>query len=133
LKPSGDQKLLNNLRIGPAVGRKQDIMRNWCAADETGACVKCTPENPNGTTNYVEIQLRRNPKVEREQLPEYGRTLLLENSQNLGSWWTLAGNVSSMFVSTISKQIDRSVFLRPHARPQPGFLSEAQRAEETRI
>jgi len=69
LMPSGDQKLLNNLRIGPAVGTKQEIMRKWCGADETGACVKCTPENPTETTNYVEIQLRPNPKVEREQLP----------------------------------------------------------------
>jgi hypothetical protein len=69
LMPGGDEKILNNLRIGPAFGRKQDILRDWCSADKVGACVKCTPENPTETTNYVEIQLRPDPKVERQQLP----------------------------------------------------------------
>src|ERR1700747_123138 len=69
LMPGGDDKILNNLRIGPAVGRKQDIIRNWCSPDQAGACVTCAPENPTDTTNYVEVHLRPEPKVDRQQLP----------------------------------------------------------------
>jgi hypothetical protein len=69
LMPNGEDKILNNMRIGPAAGRKQDIIRNWCSPDQAGRCVKCVPDNPTETTTYVEVQLRPTPPVERQQMP----------------------------------------------------------------
>jgi|GEM_PF-5154379 len=68
LMPGGNWSILNNLRIGPAIGRKQDVIRSWCSTAQAGRCVKCSPENPSDATQYVEIELRLNPPVEKQQL-----------------------------------------------------------------
>lgn len=69
LMPGGEEKILNNLRIGPTVGSKQEVIRNWCSAEQAGNCVTCVPNEPTETTSAVEIQLRPNPPVEIIQMP----------------------------------------------------------------
>lgn len=69
LMPGGDMSILNNLRIGPVVGKKQEVMREWCGPSQAGNCVKCSPSEPTEDTQYVEISLLPNPPVERQQMP----------------------------------------------------------------
>jgi hypothetical protein len=69
LIPGGDDKVLNNLRVGPAAGSKRDVIRNWCSAEQAGPCAKCTPDSPDSSSKYVEIELRANPPVERQEMP----------------------------------------------------------------
>jgi hypothetical protein len=68
LMPGSNDEVLNNLRIGPATGLKEDIVRAWCGQEEAGACVTCEPDQPTADTVEVVVWLRDNAPVEKRQL-----------------------------------------------------------------
>jgi len=68
LMPGANEDVLNNLRIGPSVGRKEDIIRTWCSDREAGACVKCDPDQPSADAEVL-VHLRDSPPVEKQKLP----------------------------------------------------------------
>jgi len=67
LMPGSNNEALNNLRIGPATGRKEDVVRDWCS-QQAGACVSCEPSQPTADTVEVLVRLRDNPPLEKRQL-----------------------------------------------------------------
>lgn len=68
LMPGSNNEALNNIRIGPATGRKEDVVRAWCSQVEAGACVSCEPDQPTGDTVEVLVRLRDNAPLEKRQL-----------------------------------------------------------------
>lgn len=68
LMPGSNDEVLNNLRIGPATGLKENIVRTWCSQEKTGACVTCEPDHPTADTVEVLVRLRDNAPVEKRQL-----------------------------------------------------------------
>jgi hypothetical protein len=67
LMPGSDDVVLNNIRIGPAAGKKADVVAAWCSGN--ASCAKCTPPVPVATTRNVEIELIPNPPVEKKVMP----------------------------------------------------------------
>jgi hypothetical protein len=68
LMPGSNNEALNNIRIGPATGLKEDIIREWCTQENAGACVICEPHNPTADTVEVLVWLRDNAPLEKRQL-----------------------------------------------------------------
>src|SRR5579864_7939559 len=67
LMPGDNDEALNNLRIGPAAGLKEDVIRSWCSKEQTGACVSCDPNHPTADSEVV-IHLRQNAPLEKLRL-----------------------------------------------------------------
>jgi hypothetical protein len=67
LMPGSNNEALNNIRIGPATGRKEDVVRDWCS-QQAGACVSCEPSQPTADTVEVLVRLRNNPPLEKRRL-----------------------------------------------------------------
>ncbi|MQU91734.1 hypothetical protein [Sinorhizobium meliloti] len=67
LIPGADDRVLNNLKIGPAAGTKQEIIGEWCTSN-SAACVKCTPDRLTEGTKYVEIELEPNPPAKPQKM-----------------------------------------------------------------
>jgi hypothetical protein len=66
---AGESSILNNLRFGPAVGKKSDILAEWCNAKRAGLCAKCNPAVPNESTSFVEISLLPAAPVKKITMP----------------------------------------------------------------
>jgi hypothetical protein len=66
---ASDSTILNNLRFGPTVGKKPDIMADWCSEKKAGKCIRCNPAVPSETTTFVEISLLPNPPVKKIMMP----------------------------------------------------------------
>jgi hypothetical protein len=67
LMPGRNDGALNNIRIGPATGLKEDVVRAWCS-QQAGASVSCEPSQPTTDTVEVLVRLRENPPLEKRQL-----------------------------------------------------------------
>lgn len=68
LMPGGNDDILNNLRIGPATGLKENVIGHWCSNAQAGNCVTCEPNDPKADTTEVLVRLRANPPAEKQQL-----------------------------------------------------------------
>jgi hypothetical protein len=68
LMPGSNNEGLNNIRIGPAAGQKEDIVRAWCSQEEAGDCISCEPAQPTADTVEVLVRLRDNAPLEKRQL-----------------------------------------------------------------
>ena len=68
LLPGHNDSALNNLRIGPAAGPKEAVLREWCSQKQAGACVVCDPPEPKVDTVEVLVRLRDKAPVERRRL-----------------------------------------------------------------
>lgn len=68
LMPGRYDEILNNIRVGPATGLKEDVIRAWCSQERAGACVSCEPDQPTADTVEVLVWLRDNAPVEKRQL-----------------------------------------------------------------
>jgi hypothetical protein len=60
-----DNRVLQNLAIGPAAGTKSAVVKNWCTAIAQ-ACVTCDP--PDVSQNEVVVRLKDKAPVERRQM-----------------------------------------------------------------
>jgi hypothetical protein len=60
--------VLYNLQIGPAVGQKAQVVRNWCGTGEAGGCVTCSPADFKDDIPEVVVRLKESPPVVREQM-----------------------------------------------------------------
>ena len=69
LMPGSNNKALNNLAIGPAVGPKENVIRAWCSLQQAGPCVSCEPDQPTADTVEVLIRLRDHAPVEVKRFP----------------------------------------------------------------
>jgi hypothetical protein len=66
--PGKNDEALNNIRIGPATGLREDVVRDWCSQEGAGACVSCEPDQPTGDTVEVLVRLRDNAQLEKRQI-----------------------------------------------------------------
>ena len=68
LLPGSNPEVLNNIRIGPAAGPKDRVVRNWCGAAQAENCVRCAPPQPDADTVEVVLELKHGAVVEKKQL-----------------------------------------------------------------
>lgn len=69
LMPGPKEEVLQNLRIGPLVGLKPDMISEWCGGAVAGTCVSCEPDTPTMDTPAVIIRLRSEAPAIRAQMP----------------------------------------------------------------
>jgi hypothetical protein len=68
LMPGENNEVLNNLRIGPATGHKEDVVRMWCDKEHAGSCVSCEPDQPSDDSQVL-VRLRKDAPIEKTRLP----------------------------------------------------------------
>jgi len=94
LSIDADSKVLPNLKFGPAVGTKANVVGEWCA--KTKACVTCNPELPKEDTAFVEITLKPTPPVTLKQVqgisapPEAGSLWPIEDAKGTRQYYECA-------------------------------------------
>ena len=68
LLPGVNEEVLQNLRIGPAVGSKSVVISDWCGPEIAGSCVTCDPKSPDDSTTEVVIELKPKSTFTRKQM-----------------------------------------------------------------
>jgi hypothetical protein len=62
-----DNKVLQNLSIGPAAGRKSAVIRSWCTS-LAQACVDCDPKDVSDSANEIIVRLKTPAPVDKRQM-----------------------------------------------------------------
>jgi hypothetical protein len=68
LLPGANDEVLYNLRLGPAAGLKENVIREWCTHRNAGRCVTCEPTEPTVDTVEVLVSLRRDAPAAKRKL-----------------------------------------------------------------
>jgi hypothetical protein len=68
--PSGNNRELSLVRIGPDRGTKAEVIGEWCA--EVSACVECDPPTPTADTLQVILALQPDAPLIRKEMPGSG-------------------------------------------------------------
>jgi hypothetical protein len=62
-----ENKVLQNLAIGPSAGTKTAVINQWCSV-QARACVTCEPPQLTAASSQVIVRLKSQPPVDRRQM-----------------------------------------------------------------